>query len=157
MKKLLSGVFLCAVTVLCGTEYFVSVSGSDKNPGTSEKTPLRKISTAVRKLKAGDTVTILPGEYLDEIAFNFKGDPAKPTTIRAKITGTVHMRGDIPAPAFAEVGGRKNVYVCQVEKMPEFVLERDTLKKFRKVPSVAEVESTPGSSFFDVKNKDNFR
>lgn len=153
MKKLFLAVFLFIVGCVFGREYFVSPRGSDKNPGTSEKAPLRKISTAVKKIVPGDTVTILPGEYLDEISFDFSGDENKPTTIRAKIPGTVHMRGDVPAPAFSPVSGRKNVYFCQVQKMPEFVLERDTLKKFRKVPSIAEVESTPGSSFFDSANK----
>ena len=153
MKKSLFCFSLLFFAMLSGTEYFVSPRGSDKNSGTSEKTPLRKISTAVSKLKAGDIVTILPGEYLDEISFVFNGDFSKPTIIRARIPGTVHMRGDIPAPRFEAVAGRKNVYVCKVDRMPEFVLERDTLKKFRKVPSIAETESTPGSSFFDVENK----
>ncbi|MBR2872273.1 MAG: hypothetical protein IKB99_02140, partial [Lentisphaeria bacterium] len=153
MKKCCILWSLLSVFVLAGTEYFVSPNGSDKNPGTSEAKPLRKISTAVRKLIPGDTVTILPGEYLDEVEINFQGDPAKPTTIRAKIPGTVHMRGDVPAGRFFPVSGRKNVYVCSVDKMPKFVLERDTLKKFRKVPSISEVEKTPGSSFFDTENK----
>ena len=153
MKKLLLASVCLLLAHVNGTEFFVSVNGSDKNPGTSEKAPLQKISTAVRKLKAGDTVTILPGEYLDEVSFTFNGEYDKPTTIRAKIPGTVHMRGDVPAPRFTQVSDRRNVYVCSVEKMPEFLLERDTLKKFRKVPSIAEVESTPGSSFFDVENK----
>ena len=144
---------LMGVWVLSGTEYFVSPSGSDKNPGTSEEKPLRKISTAAAKLKAGDTITILPGEYLDEVRFSFNGDLRKPTTIRAKIPGTVHMRGDVPAPKFTPVPGRKIVYACSVTKMPNFLLERDTLSKFRKVPSIAEVEKTPGSSYFDMENK----
>lgn len=152
MKSCISFVLLLCVLALSGREIFVAPYGSDKNPGTSDK-PLKKISTAVKKLKAGDTVTILPGEYLDEVTFSFEGDYSKPTTIRAKIPGTVHMRGDIPAPAFTPVPGRRNVYVCQVKKMPEFLLERDTLKKFKKVPSLSEVEKTPGSSFFDAANK----
>ncbi len=153
MRKCCTILLLLGAMALSGVEYFVSPNGSDKNPGVSETKPLRKISTAVRKLKAGDTVTILPGEYLDEVTFDFRGDYAKPTTIRAKIPGTVHMRGDVPAPRFQPVPGRKSVYACSVDKMPKFVLERDTLKKFRKVPSISEVERTPGSSFFDTENK----
>ena len=153
MKKFFLLTALTGILALNGAEYFVSPAGSDKNPGTSESAPLQKISTAVLKMKAGDTVTILPGEYLDEVSFAFQGDAAKPSVIQAKIPGTVHMRGDIPAPKFTPVSGRQNVYVCKVDKMPEFLLERDTLKKFRKVPSVSEVECTPGSSYFDMENK----
>ena len=69
MKKSLFCFSLLFFAMLSGTEYFVSPRGSDKNSGTLEKTPLRKISTAVSKHKAGDIVTILPGEYLDEISF----------------------------------------------------------------------------------------
>ena len=65
MKSCVSFVLLLCVLALSGREIFVAPYGSDKNPGTSDK-PLKKISTAVRKLKAGDTVTILPGEYLDD-------------------------------------------------------------------------------------------
>ncbi|MBR7139179.1 MAG: DUF1565 domain-containing protein [Lentisphaeria bacterium] len=135
-------------------EYFVGVNGSDKNPGTSEKAPFRTINHAIRKIVPGDIVTILPGEYHEEAQRNdLKGDINRPTVIRAKIPGTVHMRGDIPAPRFTKVPGRKNVYMCQVDKMPEYVLERDTVKRYFSVPSVSEVEMAAGTFFKDVKNK----
>ena len=153
MKKTLFALSLVSSLCLGAQEYFVGVNGSDKNPGTSEAAPLRTIKKAVTGMKAGDTVTILPGEYLEEATLTFKGVKGKPTTIRAKIPGSVHMRGDVPAPAFTAVPGRKNVWVCSVKTMPQYVLERDTLKKYQKMPSVNEVEYTPGSSFFDEEGK----
>ena len=152
MKKALFALCLFSFLCLGAQEYFVGVNGSDKNPGT-EAAPLRKIVTAVKKMKPGDTVTILPGEYLEEGVFRFRGAKGKPARIRAKIPGTVHMRGDVPAPAFSPVSGVKNVWCCSVEKIPECVLERDTLKKYGRLPSVSEVAHTPGSSFFDEKAK----
>ena len=118
------------VSPVLAVEYFVGVNGSDKNPGTSEKAPFRTINHAIQKIVPGDIVTILPGEYVEEAHRNtLGGDFKRPTIIRAKIPGTVHMRGDIPAPRFTKVPGRKNVYMCQVDKMPEYVLERDTVKR----------------------------
>lgn len=138
---------------LSGAEYFVGVNGSDTNSGVSGSAPFRTLKKAVEKLAPGDTITILPGEYREQVLFNFNGDPKRPTHIRAQIPGSVHFRGDVPAPKFTKVPGRKNVYVCKVDKMPEYVLERDTLQKFKKAPSLSEVELTPCSSWLDGVNK----
>lgn len=110
MKKRTYLLFLavCFLTALNAAEYFISVKGSDKNPGTSEKAPFRTIKRAISKLAPGDTVTILPGEYHEQNIFRFSGDPKRPTRIRAKIPGTVHLRGDVPAPRFTAVPGRKS-------------------------------------------------
>lgn len=144
--------FLLTFCSLNAAEYFVGVNGSDKNSGLTESSPFRTLKHVATLLRPGDTVTMLPGEYHQEVLFSFNGDPKRPTRIRAKIPGSVHMRGDIPAPEFTKVPGRKNVYMCQVSKMPEYILERDTLQKFKKVPSLSEVELTSCSSFLDEKN-----
>ena len=64
MKKFFLLTALTGILALNGAEYFVSPAGSDKNPGTSESAPLQKISTAVLKMKAGDTDFIYAG-FLD--------------------------------------------------------------------------------------------
>ncbi len=43
--------------------YYVSPNGDDSNPGTMEK-PWKSLSVAVSRLKPGDTLILLPGEYL---------------------------------------------------------------------------------------------
>ena len=153
LKNILLFSFAFVFSLLSGTEYFVSVKGSDQNNGLSEKTPFRTINKAAKKIVPGDTVTILPGEYHEEVLLRFPGDPKRPTTFRAGISGTVHMRGDVPAPAFKAVPGIPGIYMCKVNKLPEYVLERDTVQKYKKVPSLSEVETTPGSTFFDAENK----
>ena len=79
MKKALFALSLFSFLCLGAQEYFVGVDGSDKNPGTSESAPLRTIKKAVTGMKPGDTVTILPGEYLEEATLTFKGVKGKPT------------------------------------------------------------------------------
>ena len=153
MRLFLFIVLLGTVPFLDGAEYFVSLTGSDENSGLSEKTPFRTIRKGASKLVPGDTLTILPGEYHEEVRINFAGDLKRPTTIRAKINGTVHMRGDVPAPAFKKVPGKSSVYMCKVAVLPEYVLERDTVQKYKKVTSLSELEMSSGSSFFDEKRK----
>ncbi len=133
-------------------EYYLGVNGDDANPGTSEERPLATLAQVGKILQPGDTVILLPGEYHQELYLSFPGHKDQPTTFKAKIRGSVHLRGDQPAPTFAPVPDRPDVYYCQVEKMPEYVLERDSLKKYQKVPAISEVSYTPGSSFLDYEN-----
>lgn len=44
------------------TTYFVSPDGADAAPGTKSQ-PWRSIKTAAKKLRAGDTLVVLPGKY----------------------------------------------------------------------------------------------
>ena len=67
MKK---GVFAAAfllVFALSGTEYFVSPAGSDKADGRSEKSAFKTVGKGMEVLKAGDTLTILPGKYYEAV------------------------------------------------------------------------------------------
>ncbi len=143
---------LISTAQLYSTEYFLGVNGSDTHPGTAEAKPLATLERAAKLLQPGDTLTILPGEYHQEIFWEFPGSETAVTTVRAKIPGSVHFRGDVSAPQF-QPASVKRVYVCSVEKMPEQVMERDTLTKYFKVPSELEVSFTPGSSYFDRENK----
>ena len=54
---------------LWGTEYFIGKNGKDSNPGTSESAPWATLQYAVKKIVPGDTLTILPGEYVQEATF----------------------------------------------------------------------------------------
>ena len=63
-------IVMCFCAVLCITAsaeantYYVSTSGSDSNSGTIEQ-PFRTVNRAVRVLKAGDTLYIRGGTYVD--------------------------------------------------------------------------------------------
>lgn len=152
-RRLLLALGVCLTLLQAiAAEYYLGVNGDDANPGTSEERPFATLTQVAKVLQPGDTVIFLPGEYHQELKLSFPGHPDRPTTFKAKIRGTVHLRGDQSAPAFAPVPERSDVFQCRVDTMPEYVLERDTLKKYQKVPSVSEVEYTPGSSYFDYDN-----
>ncbi|MBI2416867.1 MAG: right-handed parallel beta-helix repeat-containing protein [Ignavibacteriales bacterium] len=78
MKNYLACIFLfvvIAAAVIDGKTYYVSLTGSDANPGTFEL-PYLKIQTALNKVTAGDTIFIRGGIY----KYNVKLSVAKLAT-----------------------------------------------------------------------------
>jgi len=74
--------------------YYVSTTGSDTNPGTKES-PWATPGYGSRKLKAGDTLIIMPGTYvLDEDA-----DTIKPKSGKATAWITIQNQGKRPVLA----------------------------------------------------------
>ena len=70
---------LAAAMPLWSKEFFVSPAGNDAGHGTL-KAPFKTIQRGVDALKAGDTLTILPGSYSGSVKWRFDGDPVKKTT-----------------------------------------------------------------------------
>lgn len=75
-------------------EIFVSVSGSDSNPGTQNK-PLRSIQKAINMVEPGVTVTLLDGRYdlAAPITITTKGRPERWVTIRGATRNKVILDG----------------------------------------------------------------
>ena len=117
--------------ILCAAEFFVSPAGNDSGKG-SLKAPFRTIQTGVNKLKPGDTLTILPGLYRESVKRHFDGDPAKRTTVRAQIPGTVLIHGDRAVTGFKSLPGKSNCYVLPCPQSPQGVNELDTLTMYKK-------------------------
>jgi hypothetical protein len=53
------------------------------------------IGEGVAVLKAGDVLTIMPGEYREQVSATLVGTAEAPVTIRAWRAGSVVMRGDV--------------------------------------------------------------
>ena len=64
-------------------ERFVSKQGSDANTGESWDAAFLTIRKGVNALKPGDTLTVGPGEYLENITLHDFGDSGRQTLIRA--------------------------------------------------------------------------
>ena len=77
-------------SVSAATQYYVSVSGSDSNPGTSSL-PWRTIQKAANTMVAGDTVTVLAGNYPERVQVSRSGAAGAQITFQA--SGVVTMRG----------------------------------------------------------------
>ncbi|MFA7160587.1 MAG: hypothetical protein WC299_14920 [Kiritimatiellia bacterium] len=140
----------CSGTI-CSAEYFVAKNGNDASDGTSREKAFLTIQKGVDALNPGDTLTILPGEYLESVQKDKLGDADKDTRIRAEIPGTVVLRGDIPVTGFRQVEGRRFTYVADLAVTGKVVVvnELDTLKIFGKMPNVSELEFMPGVFFHD--------
>jgi hypothetical protein len=154
------GVALSVVTLALAVradaaDYFVTKRGSDANGGLSRDQAFLSIQKGVDTLSPGDTLTIGPGEYRERIRRDKLGSLEAETVIRADIPGTVVLRGDLPAPAFRKVDGKRYLHVADFDHdggIPA-VNELDTLAILAPVPSAAEPEFLPGTFHYDAAAK----
>ena len=155
MKKILSAAFLLILFALQSAEYFVSPDGKDTADGKSVKTAFKTIGRGMALLKAGDTLTILPGTYHEAVKKRFDGDPARKTLIRAQIPGTVLIHGDLPLKDFRLHDREKGIYVTECAAEPEAVFERDTFKLYERQNSNFLLHPLPGAAsyYYDGKKK----
>ena len=112
----------------------------------------KTIGEGVAALKAGDTLTIMPGEYREVVAGTLVGTAEAPITIRAWWAGSVLMRGDVELGDFKAVPGLRDVFVTEMTQKAESVFERSTFRTLEPKMSAAEVETTLMSYHQDEKN-----
>lgn len=74
-----------------GNALYVSTSGSDSNSG-SASSPLRSISAAASRAKAGDTILIAGGTYYEQVVTKAGGTASAPITFRS-YNGTAVIDG----------------------------------------------------------------
>lgn len=87
--------WLCSLQLASATQFFVNQShpaASDKNPGTRKK-PLKTISAAVARVRAGDKVTIYRGDYREVVIIKASGTRESPIVIEAAPGETVVIKG----------------------------------------------------------------
>ena len=81
-----------------GSKFYVSVNGSDDNPGTKDK-PWKTIDHAVSEdspVKAGDTVLVQPGTYTELITLGKSGEDGSGKKITLKADGDVTLKDPDP-------------------------------------------------------------
>ena len=149
----LLAVMLAVQGVAQATEYFVNKQGAEANDGTSRETAFLTFQKGVDALKPGDTLTIGPGEYAENVSRVDLGNAQSDTVIRAEIPRTVILRGDAPAPDFEKVEGYRFVYAAPFDWAPEAVLEHGTMKILEKKSNVMELEFELGSMLYDAAAK----
>jgi len=157
LTELFPGLMLLLFTLASGAsaaEYFVSRTGDDAADGQSEATAFATVQHGVEALEAGDTLTILPGEYREAVRREGLGSADAVTTIRAAIPGTVVLRGDVPAPRFEPVEGAAFVYAADFdapETGVQAVNEQDTLTVMQPMPNITELTYRPGCFYYDAE------
>lgn len=132
------------------SEFFVSLQGSDASSGTSQNTAFRTIQKGVDALVPGDTLTIGPGEYFENVCRTNLGNAVVETVIRAEVPGTALLRGDVPAPEFHKTAGFQFIYAAEFHQSPTAVLEHDTLHTLVAKSNLQELEFDPGFFYYDT-------
>jgi hypothetical protein len=145
--------FLTFAPELSAVEYYVAKSGSDQADGTSESTAFATVQAGVNALQPGDTLTIGPGEYEESVRRDGLGEAGKPTRIRARIPGTVLLRGDKAVGPFTKTPGYSLVYETPEEQEILCVSEMDTLTPLAMCPNLVELDLRPGGWFYDKGQK----
>ncbi len=133
--------------------YYVTKQGNQGNDGLSLNGSFPTIQQGVNALKPGDTLSIGPGEYYENVVAENLGDNSKVTTIKAQIPGTVLLRGDVQPPDFIKVPGYKFVYSAKFERVPRLLQEIDTLSVFKRRTAIENLEFEPGSFYYDFARK----
>ena len=112
----------------------------------------KTIGEGVAALKAGDTLTIMPGEYREQVSVTLVGTAEAPITIRAWRSGSVVMRGDVDLGGFKPAPELRDVFVTEMKQKAESVFERSTFRTLEPKMSAAEVETSLMSYHQDEKS-----
>jgi parallel beta-helix repeat protein len=142
MCRSLAFLFITALCISC-----VSAAELTVGPGG-----FKTISEGMAALEAGDTLTIMPGEYREVVAGTLVGTAEAPITIRAWRAGSVLMRGDVELGDFKAAPGLRDVFVTEMTQRAESVFERSTFRTLEPKMSAAEVETSLMSYHQDEKN-----
>ncbi|MFC1454298.1 chondroitinase-B domain-containing protein [Verrucomicrobiota bacterium] len=154
-KTLIATSFLSALIFgqLNAAEYFVNRLGNNANDGLSREKAFLTVQKGVDALQAGDTLTIGPGEYCENVKRTKLGEAGKDTIIRSEIRGTVLLRGDVEAPKFTKLKGYRFVYVTDFSQPVMAVNEVDTLMTMGKRTNINQLEYQPGNYHYDAAGK----
>jgi len=135
-------------TAADATEYFVSPRGNDAATGSAAAAALATFGKGVSLLKAGDTLTILPGEYRESVEVRkLTGTKDAPITIRAQRQGTVLLRGDMEVADWKTVPGMEGVFSTAFKDEAQGVADPRTMTHFSPAATKAELGSQPGAFF----------
>jgi len=89
----LAAILLLSIAARAGaTEYWVTTTGEDANPGTSAS-PWRTLQKAVNTVVAGDTVNIGDGQWQEHLMIAQSGSSSAPITFRAAPGATPILDG----------------------------------------------------------------
>ena len=146
------GAALVLPAAVQGADYFVTRQGNDANRGADWATSFLTVQRGVDALKPGDTLTIGPGEYPENVKLHGFGVPGKETLIRAELAGTVVLRGDRDVDLdFAQVPGRRFVYIADCKMDVLSVHEVDTLTNLAPAADPGALEFGPARYWHDAE------
>ena len=85
------GTFLSSLPI----HYFVAPTGNDNNSGLAATQPFKTIQHALTLVKAGSTIYLAPGDYLEDVSTQSNGQADAPITIVGPSTAVLHGAGKV--------------------------------------------------------------
>jgi parallel beta-helix repeat protein len=157
----------CGPLLYPGQTYYVSPSGQDRGDGRSWETAWRTVGFGVSRLKAGDTLLIGEGEYIEpEMQINVReaahttngvtqltqfGEPGRPIRIMAAQGHRVIIKGSRPIGPFEKTPDTEYTYqaVYHQKNLPYTVWESDTQIMLQWAGARLMVDELPGTYWVD--------
>ena len=146
----------CGPLLQPGNTCYVALSGADDADGGSWETAWRTIKHGVAQLRAGDTLIIGDGEYIEPlITMNVEveqsGEPGRPITITAAPRARVVITGGLQ-PQLSRVPGTQycSRAAIAIPDAQAAVWETDTQILLQKTGSLAMCEELPATWWYDA-------
>lgn len=149
----------CGPLLHPGNTYYVSLGGRDDADGLSWDTAWRQVHHAFGKLRAGDTLVIGEGEYVEQpLVLDARngqtGEPGRPITIMAaprhRVVVTAALR-----PELGRTPGTRFMWEARMELEDDegMLWEADTEILLQRTAGFDMVEELPGTWWYDRKGR----
>jgi len=147
----------CGALRAPGATYYVSLGGRDEADGLSWETSWRHVGHACGKLRAGDTLVVGEGEYVErplvlDARKGQTGEPGRPITIMAAARQRVVITAAL-RPELRRTPGTRFMWETSIElEGGEGMLwEADTETMLRRTAGFERVAELPGTWSYDEK------
>ncbi len=141
--------WLAPLLAASGTEWFVAPNGDDSLGGRSPEAAWQSVQKGVDALEPGDILTLLPGEYPEQLVVDKNATAEQPVVIRAARPGFSALTGWERVSGFQRVKGHRFVYSRKLETPVFRLVENDTGAMLLAAPSLADMDRFRGSFLVD--------
>ena len=158
MRLFVSMLVLMAAAVCGAKEYFVSVSGNDRGPGTKEQ-PFRTMTKAASLAKPGDVVTLRGGIYRELVTLrkNVSGTPGKPIVFRGAPGETALLSAGYPITrSWKKTPGYRFIWQSKSPYTVNMLFDSRLITRYLPVDSMELLDRQPGAYLLDRKTGDLF-
>lgn len=137
------------VTTAFGGEWYVGPDGDDTYDGRSKATAWKTLQKGAAALQPGDGLTLLSGEYHQQMIVDAAGRGNAPVVIRAEVPGFSVLKGWVALEWFQKVAGSRFLWSKRVDHPVYRVFESNTKGNLLEAPSLVDMDQFRGSFYYD--------
>jgi hypothetical protein len=130
-------------------EFFVRPAGNDAADGASPATAWRTIQRGVKDRHPGDTLTIAPGVYDEQVKIDVSGAPDRPILVRAQRAGFTVLKASRRLAGFEPVKGMRFVSAVRLPQRIYNVAEADTRRMLLRAPGWRDLDEFRNAYHYD--------